>query len=166
MSEKENTPEKKKRPFRDDCMECEQQFDISNKKDFAVTYEVDDFCNHLYLNCPHCGEQYRVLVNNDTLNIARERGLRFNPEVNVLNPQTGEVKPQKTGGKYAPPEIIAMWQRTMGMEMVQPVEISPRHEKIIESFGKTICEMTVQDPDGFWSDMNSPQDRPHPTRWI
>lgn len=45
------------------------------------------------------------------------------------------------------------------------MEITPRHEDIIRKFGETLTAMTVQDPDGFWEEVNSPQYRPYPNKW-
>lgn len=64
-----------------------------------------------------------------------------------------------------PDDIWALRYQLDGVEMVQPVEISPRHETIIAQFGHTIIAMLEKDPDGFWSDIQSPQDRPYPSRW-
>lgn len=167
MSEKEPNREKKKKgEFKDDCMNCESVFGLNVDNTFAITYEKDWSCNHLVVNCPDCNHLYRVFCNSQTLDRAADEGIMFNPKVRRIDPNTGEVLSiERTGGKFAPDDIWALRYQLDGVEMVQPVEISPRHEKIIEAFGKTITEMTIKDPDGFWQDINSPQDRPYTQRW-
>ena len=167
MSEKEPNREKNnKGEFKDDCMNCESVFGLNSDNTFAVTYEKDQSCNHLVVNCPDCHHLYRIFCSSETLDRAADEGIMFNPKVRRVDPDTGEVLSiEQVGGKYAPDDIWALRYELEGVEMVQPVEITTRHENIIRKFGETLTAMTVQDPEGFWEEMNSQQHRPYPNKW-
>ena len=167
MSEKApKNPEKQPKPLLDDCMNCEEEIALDRSNTFILMYEVDQSCNHLYVGCPCCGEPYRVFCNSETIDRAIEAGVLVNPIVNIRDYHTGEIiKSERAGGRYAPEEVWAMRYELDGFEPVQPVEISPRHEDQIRAFGETLCAMTERDPDGFWAEMELPQDRPYPGKW-
>ena len=148
MSEFDPGHERHVQPLRDKCNHCETNYGITDKNAYLFTYEKQPDLNHLVCKCLNC-EGRTIMFTNDEIT-AQARGLGIGESV----------------GDYAPEERYQQWLRVKGIELVQPVEITDRHEKLVSQFGKNLMLVTAHQPDLFWDEMNSPADyRPYPQRW-
>lgn len=147
-SPKDNPEKERFAPLNESCDNCEAQYVLDNENTDFIVYEKDRPFNHIICTCPACENKSLYFMDDAYQNHALGVGLI-----------------PMEAAKYAPEQLIKMWEQLRGIEIVQPVEISPRHEQQIQKFGETVSAMLEQDPDGFWEDMNSPHDRPYPKKW-
>lgn len=148
MSEREN-PEKEKRiPLMETCGNCEYTYEHTDDNSRLVLFTKQPDCDYVACRCPQCHTGTIYFMDEDWKAHAQKNEISIHSE-----------------DEYAPDEIYKMRLATAGIELVQEMEITPRHEDIIRKFGETLTAMTVQDPDGFWEEVNSPQYRPYPNKW-
>lgn len=146
MSEKQNSPEQQPKPLHDNCNGCNEDYDLTPETAELHLHKVNPDCDHLLMSCPHCGTKTALFgINEDTIQRAIDTGI--DPEFH----------------KYPNDSLLKMRLGYLGIELVRPVELSPRHEKLIDQF-ETVIETT---PDEHLYDLvvDLGYNQPYPQRW-
>ena len=145
MSEREPTPEKRLPRLFDNCNNCEQDYDLEPNNAKLYMYDAEPDCNYLYCTCTHCQSNFIMFVGMDT----------------VLNAIRHGIDPRAE--KYAPDKIKNARLKLLGIELIEPVEITARHEKLIGSFAATLANCPDDLLYDFITDENNNRDLPQ--RW-
>jgi hypothetical protein len=150
MSEKPSNPEKKKpQPLFDDCNHCGKKYQLTAVNTILNIYDKQPDCNNVVCKCKHCNQFTKMFINDTLWEQAYLNGI-----------------PEAEQQDYADDTTYQQMLVVRGIELVEPVEITDRHEKLVAGLGKTLQTMFPAHADVFWDEMNSPNTyRPYPTRW-
>jgi len=150
MSERQPNPEQEKRePLMETCENCGFTYEHTDDNSYLLQFNKMPDADSVVCKCPQCHTKALYFLDEAWKKHALANGI-----------------PIELEDDFPPDAVYQMMLSARGIELVEEMEISPRHEEIIRKFGETLTAMTNIDPDGFWEYMNSPQDRPYPTRWI
>ena len=148
MSERSPEHEKEREPLMETCENCELTYEHTDQNSYLMEFSKMSDADCVICKCPKCQTKALYFFDESWKNHAVANGI-----------------PIAVAEDYPPDWVYKLMLATRGIELVEEREITPRHEEQITKFGETLCAMTEQDPDGFWADMNSPQNKPYPFRW-
>lgn len=120
MTNFENNPEKIK-PLKDRCMHCDKNYRLTQENALIVEYTKKPECNYVNSKCTHCGGMTTIFVP---------------PTSNTID----ELKKQDVPcGQldYPSDDVYEAWLQVMGIELIQPQELTPRQENRVR-FGAFI----------------------------
>lgn len=143
----EHAPEKEPVPMFDDCMHCEQRYQITADNAAIYHYNKQSECDFLFCVCPNCSGQSRIFCSPETVEVGKQNGLKIVAEED-----------------YADQNIYRSWLELNDIVLPPTYELTDRHEALIKKFGETMLAM----PDDLLydeiTDFNHP--KPHPQRWV
>lgn len=146
MSEKQNSPERQPKPLHNNCNQCGEDYALTPETAEMHLHKVNPDCDHMLMHCPHCGSKTALFgLSEDTIQRAIDSGI--DPEFH----------------KYPNDSLLALRLGYLGIELVKPHDLSPRHEQLIERFGQ-VLETT---PDEHLYDVitDTGYDKPYPQKW-
>lgn len=142
---KPQDPNKKPKPMFDDCNHCSKKYQITAINAKLHLFEKQPDCNFIYCTCSHCQGTTKMFIDDYTVEQGIGNGLPVSLE------------------DYADDTTYKQWLQVKGIELVQPRDITDRHERAIAALGQTLRSIPS---DMFWEEMNSPHDyKPYPQRW-
>jgi hypothetical protein len=145
MSEQASSPEQRK-PLHDNCNSCSEDYDLTPETAELHLHKVNPDCDHLLMRCPHCGTKTALFgINEDTIQRAVDSGI--DPEYH----------------KYPNDSLLNLRLGYLGIELVQPVALTPRHEKLISQFEEVLT--TTPDEHLYELIVDDGYNRPYPQRW-
>lgn len=143
--EYQSSPEKKKQPIFDNCMNCEKKYKLTEENTIAHTYARQPECNFLMCICPNCNFRTKMFCDPDGIELAQDNGIYLLED------------------DYADDETYKQWIDVKGIELPQEYELTDRHEKIIKGFAEALSAIP---DDFFWDNIGEPTNRPYPERWV
>ena len=148
MSEQEQSPESQERLPRlyDNCDKCEEDYDLTPDNTTIHLHEVNPDCNFMTMTCDHCSSGW----------------LLWHPRSEVVeNAVNHGIVPERH--RYPSENILNRRLEFLNVELVKPVEITQRHEKLIGSFATTLANCPDELLYDFITDENT--NKPYPPRW-
>lgn len=128
--ERENNQEKV-RPLKDNCNSCKKNYRLTMDNAYVVHYDKKPECDHMMCKCPRCDFVTMIFLspNGDTMERAKENLI----SINKLD--------------WPSEKIYSTWLRLMGIELVEPNELTQRQERIVEYLGNLLEKdlLTIED---------------------
>ena len=146
MSEYESSAERESHRLFDNCNNCEQDYDLTPENTSMHLHEVNPDCDYVRMTCDHCKHNWIMFgLSEDFVKRVVEHGI--DPEMR----------------KYPRDDVITARLGQLGIELVQPVEITPRHELLISTLAETLQNCPDELLYDFITDENT--NKPYPPRW-
>jgi hypothetical protein len=144
--EGQQNPEKKLSRLFDNCNNCEEDYDLTPDNTTLHLHEVNPDCNFLRMTCDHCDSTWVMFgIGEDTAISAMDHGI--DPIIE----------------KYPNETIVKRRMGMLGLTMIEPVEITARHEALVGRFGETLQNCPDELLYAFITDEN--EQKPYPQRW-
>jgi hypothetical protein len=157
------------------CDRCSGEYEARAGSAVAHVFVKDSRCNHLEARCGHCGTMEVIFLGPHRLEDAVRTG-RLEVQLSAEAPGDLRVRAERAwaaaereadpapgdGDPGATPLLAADGQGGADTTTVRRYDLTPRHERLLQSFGETLSNIP---DDLLWDELRTDHHREHPERW-